>query len=96
MRRTDSVPSFSKTTADYLQERLGWESVYAHNHEDFGPGGLLGRASDRDVVLVRPLRERVAALNPGLAGAACDEAVRQLAAPSPRGSSSPPTGRSTR
>ena len=70
-----------QTTADYLQERLGWESVYAHNHEDFGPDGLLGRASDRDVVLVRPLRERLAALNPGLPEAACDEAVRQLAAP---------------
>ena len=70
-----------QTPADYLQERLGWESVYAHNHEDFGPGGLLGRASDRDVVLVRPLRERLAALNPGLPEAACDEAVRQLAAP---------------
>ena len=70
-----------QTTADYLQERLGWESVYAHNHEDFGPGGLLGRASDRDVVLVRPLRERLVALNPGLPEAACDEAVRQLAAP---------------
>ena len=69
-----------QTTADYLQERLGWESVYAHNHEDFGPDGLLGRASDRDVVLVRPLRERLAALNPGLPEAARDEAVRQLTA----------------
>ena len=69
-----------QTTADYLQERLGWESVYAHNHEDFGPDGLLGRASDRDVVLERPLRERLAALNPGLPEAAHDEAVRQLTA----------------
>ena len=52
-----------QTTAEYLEERLGWESVYAHNREDFGPAGLLGRASDRDVVLTRPLRERLAALN---------------------------------
>ena len=27
-------------TADYLQQQLGWESVYAYNNEDFGPGSL--------------------------------------------------------
>ena len=26
-----------ETTADYLQRELGWESVYAHNTEIFGP-----------------------------------------------------------
>ena len=39
-----------QTTADYLQ-RLGSESVYTHNREDFGPDSLLGRGSERDVVL---------------------------------------------
>ena len=69
-----------QTTADYLAERLGWESVYAYNQEDFGPDSLLGRASDRDVVLVRPLREKLTALNPGLPAAAYDDAVRQITA----------------
>ena len=55
-----------QTTAEYLEERLGWESVYAHNHEDFGSDSLLGRTSDREVVLTRPLREKLTALNPGL------------------------------
>jgi hypothetical protein len=32
-----------KTTADYLSEKLGWDSVYAYNNEDFGPDSLLGR-----------------------------------------------------
>ena len=68
------------TTADYLEQQLGWESVYAHNHEDFGPDSLLGRASDRDVVLTRPLRERLAALNPDLPAEACDDAVRRITA----------------
>ena len=68
-----------QTTADCL-EGLGWESVYAHNREDFGLDGLLGRASDRDVVLTRPLRAALAALNPGLPDEAVDEAVRRLAA----------------
>ena len=69
-----------QTTTDYLEQQLGWESVYAHNHEDFGPNSLLGRASERDVVLARPLREKLAALNPGLPDGAYDEAVRRLTA----------------
>ena len=69
-----------QTTAEYLEERLGWESVYAHNREDFGPDGLLGRSSDREVVLTRILRARVAALNPGLPEEAYDDAVRRVTA----------------
>jgi len=69
-----------QTTADYLERKLGWTSVYAYNNEDFGPNSLLGRASDRDVVLTRPLRERLTALNPGLPEAAYDDAVRQITA----------------
>ena len=69
-----------QTTADYLEQQLGWESVYAHSREDFGPDSLLGRGSDRDVVLTRPLRERLAALNPGLPDEAYDDAVRRITA----------------
>ncbi len=69
-----------QTTTDYLEQQLGWESVYAHNREDFGPSSLLGRGSDRDVVLTRPLREKLAALNPDLPGEAYDDAVRRLTA----------------
>ena len=66
-----------ETTADYLREQLGWESVYAYNQEDFGPDSLLGRTSEREVVLTRPLRARLASLNPGLPDEAYDDAVRQ-------------------
>ncbi|MEL6049142.1 type I restriction endonuclease subunit R [Methanothrix soehngenii] len=69
-----------QTTADYLEQQLGWESVYAYNSEDFGPKSLLGRASDREVVLTRILRQKLAELNPGLPGAAYDDAVRQITA----------------
>ncbi len=55
-----------QTTADYLEQQLGWESVFAYNKEDFGPNSLLGRASDREVVLIRPLREKLILLNPDL------------------------------
>jgi type I restriction enzyme, R subunit len=69
-----------QTTADYLEQHLGWESVYAHNNEDFGPDSLLGRASDREVVLTRILREKLVELNSGLPGEAYDEAVRAITA----------------
>jgi len=67
-----------QTTADYLEQHLGWESIYAYNKENFGPNSLLGRDSDREVVLTRILREKLAELNPGLPDEACDDAVRQI------------------
>ena len=69
-----------QTTANYLERTLGWESVYAYNNEDYGPGSLLGRSSDREVVLAPILRERLERLNPGLPDDAYDDAVRELTA----------------
>ena len=69
-----------QTTADYLEQQLGWESIYSHNAEDFGPNSLLGRASDREVVLTRYLYAALRLLNPGLPDAAYDDAVRQISA----------------
>ena len=69
-----------QTTADYLEQQLGWRAVYAYNNEHFGPDSLLGRGSDRDVVLIRTLRDKLEALNPGLPDTAYDEAVRQVTA----------------
>ncbi|KLK89005.1 DEAD/DEAH box helicase [Methanoculleus sediminis] len=71
-----------QTTAEYLEQHLGWDSVYAYNNEDFGPESLLGRSSDREVVLTRYLRERLVELNPGLPREAYDDAVRQIVATS--------------
>ena len=36
-----------QTTADYMRDALGWESVYAYNAETFGQEGTLGRKDDR-------------------------------------------------
>ena len=41
-----------QTTVEYLEERLGRESVYTHNHEDFGPDSPLRRTSDRASLIV--------------------------------------------
>jgi type I restriction enzyme R subunit len=67
-----------QTTADYLKDKLGWDSAYAYNQETFGPDGLLGRNSDREVVLTRYLRQTLKEFNPGLPETAYDEAVRQV------------------
>ncbi len=67
-----------QTMADYLETQLGWRSVYSYNQEDFGPNSLLGRSTDREVVLKRTLREKLVDYNPGLPDEAYDDAVRQL------------------
>ena len=69
-----------QTTADYLEQQLGWESIYAHNVEDFGPNSLLGRASDHEVVLTRYLYAALRSLNRDLPDAAYDAAVQQITA----------------
>ena len=53
-----------QTTADYLRDELGWESVYAYNTETFGPDGTLGRQNDEEVILTRYLKEALVKLNP--------------------------------
>ena len=67
-----------RTTSEYLHNQLCWEAVYAYNDEDFGPESLLGRKSDREVVLTRYLRAALIKLNPGLPEDAYREAVRQI------------------
>ena len=69
-----------QTTAEYLEQQLGWESVYAYNNEDFGPESLLGRSSNQEVVLRRILWKKLVDLNPGLPDVAYEDAVRQLTA----------------
>jgi type I restriction enzyme R subunit len=67
-----------QTTAEYLEKQLGWESIYAYNTEDFGTDSLLGRESDREVVLNRILRSKIEEFNPGLPNTAYDDAIHQI------------------
>lgn len=67
-----------QTFADHLRERLGWETVYAYNAETFGPQGTLGRASEREAVLVQDLRAALARLNADLPESAREQAVEKL------------------
>jgi type I restriction enzyme R subunit len=67
-----------QTFAEHLERALGWESVYAYNAETFGPQGTLGRASEREAVLVRDLRAALERLNPDLPESAREQAVEKL------------------
>lgn len=67
-----------ETIAAFLHDALGWDSVYARNQETFGPQGMLGRANERDVVLLRDLRFAVESLNPGLPPKVVDEVLQKL------------------
>jgi type I restriction enzyme R subunit len=67
-----------QTFADHLRDVLGWESAYAYNAETFGPSGTLGRASEREAVLLRDLRAALSRLNPDLPEAAREQAVEKL------------------
>ncbi|MDD2708551.1 MAG: type I restriction endonuclease subunit R [Verrucomicrobiae bacterium] len=67
-----------KTFAEHLRDVLGWESVFAHNEETFGPAGTLGRSSEREAVLVRDLRAAVQRLNTDLPESAREQAIEKL------------------
>ena len=67
-----------QTFAHHLRDHLGWESLYAYNAETFGSKGMLGRTSERDVVLVRDLRAALAHLNPGLPESAREQAIERI------------------
>lgn len=67
-----------QTTAEYLEKELGWKSVYAYNSEDFGPESLLGRESDREIVLKPTLYKKLIELNPNLPEEAYKNALREI------------------
>lgn len=67
-----------ETTANYLHDKLGWDTVYAFNDEFLGEAGTLGRKSENEVVLVRYLREALYRLNPGFPAEAYESAIRTL------------------
>ena len=67
-----------QTFAEHLEHKLGWESVYAWNTETFGLAGTLGRASERDAVLVRDLRAALERLNPDIPSSAREQAIEKL------------------
>lgn len=69
-----------ETTAAFMEDELGWDSVFAYNAEDFGPTSLLGRSSEKEVVLRRDLRQALERLNPGHSEEAYQQGIDALTA----------------
>ena len=65
-------------TAEFLEKQLGWESVFAQDEGGFGPGNLLGRASDSEVVLTGEVLAALQCLNPGLPADAYSQALARV------------------
>jgi len=55
-----------KSTADFLEQELGWKSVYAFDQETLGANGTLGRTSYNEVLLTREINSSLKRLNPWL------------------------------
>lgn len=67
-----------KPTADFFEKSLKWHSVYAFNSETYGTNGTLGRKDQREVVLLRYLREALEKLNPNLPADVYEDAIQQF------------------
>lgn len=69
-------------TADYLEKKLGWTSVYAFDEEVLGQTGTLGRDNYHEVFLRRRFRNALKRLNPWInekqLAEACDAMTSHL------------------
>lgn len=67
-----------RSTAELLENELGWQSVYAYDEETLGITGTLGRRSYKEVLLVRYLKKALRELNPWMTEAQVNEAVEKM------------------
>ena len=63
-----------------LQDKLGWEVVFAYNEEKLGEDGTLGRKSYKEIILTRYLRKALFENNEWMTESYCDSAVKTLCA----------------
>lgn len=64
--------------ANLLHDELGWDSVFAFDEEVLGENGTLGRASQKDVVLLRELRRAIRKFNSWITQQQEEEAVKAV------------------
>ena len=67
-----------KSTADFMEQELGWKSVYAFDQETLGVNGTLGRNSYHEVLLTRHFTKALKALNPWLTDKQLQECVERM------------------
>ena len=67
-----------KSTADLMEQELGWKSVYAFDKETLGSNGTLGRNNYHEVLLTRHLSQALKTLNPWLTDAQQRECMERM------------------
>ena len=67
-----------KSTAELLEQELGWKSVYAFDNEVLGEQGTLGRKNQSEVVLTRHLRLALKRLNQWMNDKQLTEAIERM------------------
>lgn len=67
-----------KTTADYFEEQLKWDSIFAYNDEVLGVDGTLGRRSEKEIILIKYLLPKLVEFNPNLPNIAYNTAIKHL------------------
>lgn len=79
MRREYSEDGLvQKTIIDYFKYNLDWDTVYAYNNEKLGEDGTLGRKSEKEIVLVRYLKQALKKFNPNLPDEAYENAIEKI------------------
>lgn len=68
------------SAGNVLQNKLGWEVVFAYNTEVLGENGTLGRKSYKEIVLTRYLRKALFDNNDWMTEEYADSAVKTLCA----------------
>ncbi len=67
-----------KSAADFMENELGWESVYAFDSEVLGLNGTLGRRSYHDVLLTARFSQALKSLNPWMTDVQVIEATERM------------------
>ena len=67
-----------KSTAEFLEQELGWKSVYAFDQETLGVNGTLGRTNFHEVLLTRHLTQALKRLNPWLTDKQLQECIERM------------------
>ncbi len=67
-----------QSAGDVLEQRLGWNVVFAYNTERLGENGTLGRTDYREILLKRYVKRALFALNPWMTEGYAAAAIRKL------------------
>ena len=78
MRNYSEDSLVQQTVINHFKYKLKWETAYAYNTEVFGDNGTLGRTSEKEVVLVRYLKQALQKLNPNLPDSAYQNAINKI------------------